>query len=89
MGNGKTQVLEATFRTDTSLGRPCFASRLFQDAVLTTEPIYSRIYNPTLMMNSKGLCKISGFHGGEYNEWRLLGCSSIPVTLMKEALSSS
>jgi hypothetical protein len=20
------------------------------------------------------LCKISGFHGGDYDEWRLLGC---------------
>jgi hypothetical protein len=49
------------------------------------------------------LYKIWGFHGGDYEEWRLLGCyavrrllvtatavpSSLIVTLMMEALSSS
>jgi hypothetical protein len=23
------------------------------------------------------LCKISGFHGGDYEEWRLLGCYAV------------
>jgi hypothetical protein len=42
------------------------------------------------------LCTILGFHGGDYEEWRRLlvtvsvvPSSAIPVTLMKEALSSS
>jgi hypothetical protein len=43
-------------------------------------------------------CKIRGFHGGDYEEWYLLGCyavwlvvpsSPILVTLMMEAPSSS
>jgi hypothetical protein len=33
-------------------------------------------------MSSVTLCKICGFHGGDYEEWRLLGCYT--VWLFKE-----
>jgi hypothetical protein len=30
-----------------------------------------------MIPNSYISCKISGFHGGDYEEWRLLGCDAV------------
>jgi hypothetical protein len=55
MNRGKIQVLKATSRTDTSPGRICFAKKLFKDAELIIEFIYSRIDSSSLTMKCKGL----------------------------------
>jgi hypothetical protein len=56
-------------------------------------------YSVTCIKTFEHSCKILGFHDGDYEEWRLLGCyavgsckrgrSRILVTLMMEALSFS
>jgi hypothetical protein len=38
---------------------------------------FSAFYETRRFINIFRTCKISGFHGGDYEEWRLLGCYAV------------
>jgi hypothetical protein len=76
------------------------------DRLKSMEEHIGMVCSQYITTNRSSVCKISGFHGGDFEEWCLLGCflrsmrrllvtasvvpsSSILVTLMKEALSTS